>query len=398
MFKDATSMLLGQVGVKVIAFFGTLAAVRSLGPVELGHAAMISTVAGALGTVTNLGADILGPRSIIAEDTDHEKKATSLSLLVLKYAYFRAPQGDAPSFVYLGVMGALLMIANSLNTQILFQGFGLLRKFTRVQLAAAGGAVAGNILIANFWPTAHGYLAVQAIAALTATATGLWLLKIHPSNLCCINLRSKLGVFTSFEGRSAWLSSVVTFIFSQGDILSLSIWRSPLELGNFNAGLTLISATNGIVIILPMVVYSRQLLWLKKGRRYFGERQNRLMKFICAFGATGGLFAGILGGEIAKTLLGERFALAPPVFAVALSLSLVNLPYGVMVSAMNAAGKTWENLKINMCISGFALILYPLGAIHFGIAGVLVVKTAMVALMALLQWRVYRVFIGVNEV
>jgi O-antigen/teichoic acid export membrane protein len=392
-------MLAGQAGVKIVAFFGTLAAVRALGPSELGEAGLVLAAAGVLGVLLNMGADIVGPRLISEAAEEREKKNVAVNLFVLRGLITAISFLVLPVYVILkgrpdlwgvALIGALVMTFNSMNPQFAFQGFGKVDRLSIVQILTSIFALPAYLAVAFLWPKAEGFLLAQAVGAALAFLLGMRILQLLPCSFSELHLGQTLRSLVSSESRSAWLGNITIFAFGQGDVLSVSIFCNNVELGNFNAALSLIGATNSLLIIVPTVVYARQLRWIREGADSFRHKQTRLLMAIFAAGAVGSVVAYLAGVPAARLMLGKAFTLAPVIFGIILAVSLVNLSYSVMVTALNAAGKTWRNVRVTLMIAAVSLVAYPVSAICWGVHGVLVAKCGLLLLMLGVQFFVYR--------
>ena len=392
-------MFVGQLGAKFLSFFGTLVAVRSLGPAEIGNAGIVLAAAGILGVLTGMGVDVIGPRLVNKALDAAKKKEIAIGLFALRglaastgmiFLPLYVISHEDSSLLSTAVIGGLLMIANSLGPQFAFQGFGIIDRFPMVQIGTSLIAVPAFLLVAFCWPKAEGFLLAQTFAGIIAFFIGSRILGILPISWPSLNLGETARSLFSREGRSAWLGNIAIFGFAQGDVLSVSLFCGELELGNFNAALTVVSAANSLLLIVPTVIYTRQIKWICEGTESFRRKQARLLCVVFWSSIIGAVVTATIAIPLSRVLLGPSFETAPVISGVILAVALFNTTYSVMVAAINALGKSWKNVHVTLLISALAVFAYPFSAKVFGIEGVLAAKCMLIVIMTCLQFVQYK--------
>ncbi|MGQ9765704.1 MAG: oligosaccharide flippase family protein [Armatimonadota bacterium] len=284
---DAGKLLALQFAGRVVAFFASAYAMRSLGPEQLGIGAFVLSIVGQVSVLGDLGLNIAGVRAL-GNHPDRRDEIVSLvwgirlrvavvlSLLLLVGVWVFRPIGS----MTLWLLAAPLLILSVLSPQWIFQGMERVPAFNAIQLAQT--AVTALLYFGLFRPGAQAELYVTV--ALVTQVLG-W-------SLSYFVLRRQVDVnWLNFDWHQAWemvrasgyAFGIAFTIFGYGglEIPLITFFLSPEDAGVYRSAQSIVSVIFPVLAILPLLVYPRLIAWKNRSDQEFTKKAITIM-FILA--------------------------------------------------------------------------------------------------------------------
>jgi O-antigen/teichoic acid export membrane protein len=373
LIQDAWKLLALQFGGRVVAFFASAYAMRSLGPEQLGIGAFVISVAVQGAVLGDLGLDISGVRAVgVHPDRRNEiitlvlgirlRAAFVLSILLLIGVWFFRPIASTT----LWIMAAPLLMFTVLSPQWIFQGIERMPVFNAIQLAQTIGTAL--LYIGLFRPGSRAELYVMVAVVSQALGWGwsyYW-------------IRHQIHIdWFSFDWRQAWkmirsssyaFAIVLTiFVYAGMQIPLITFLRSPEEAGIYRASQTVSGAILPILSMLLLLLYPRLISWKNRSDEEFIKKATITIAVLFLMALLLDLGAVIVLPVVFSKLLGSQFqagALPSALLCIAIGFILLG---AVPSWGLLAYGLDKRQLLVTLTAAVISLTLNILLIPRFGI-------------------------------
>ncbi len=272
---DAGKLLAVQFVGRVVTFFASAYAMRSLGPEQLGIGAFVLSIVAQGAVLGDLGLNIAGVRALGNHPDRRDeivsivwgirlRAAVVLSILMLVGVWVLYPLRS----MTLWLLAAPLLILSVLSPQWIFQGMKRVPVFNMIQLVQT--MVTALLYFGLFRPGARAELYVTVSLLVQALGWGLSYFVLHRQ----VNIR-----WLNFDWREAWemvrdsgyaFAIVLTiFVYTSLDIPLVTLLRSTEEAGIYRSAQSIMSVIMPFLAILPLLVYPRLVSWKNQSLELF---------------------------------------------------------------------------------------------------------------------------------
>lgn len=321
--RDAAWLLVLNLLSRGIGFFGTVYAMRTLGPVNLGVSALIQATVQQVALSFNCGFDMIAVRRI-AGDRNHTSVVTTnivtfrlalavfASLIWVIVCYLVIP--EAQRWVWL--MGAPIMITAAGSITFVYSG---LEKLPIQNAIGAGGVLLAAIAYFVFFTPdmfLGADLIVIAITGLTTMGVSWWmyyhLFGYWPvGKLVFAQLRLLLR-----ESWRYWLLAGVVFFYSVFQFPLIAYLLGPHELGIFRAAFGLAAGVELLFNSINSLLLARLVNWQKIGLATMWHRQAKLLLLFLIIGLPIVVILIFSAPIIYSLLLGNAFKEGVHIFQI----------------------------------------------------------------------------------
>jgi O-antigen/teichoic acid export membrane protein len=329
-----------QMAAKLFAFFGTVWAVRCLGPEKLGISAMIIALMGQFWFLAMPSLDIVLTRRFkLAQDPDDrvtllESVFTARACFTLICFLAVAPVLllVLPSEWHLGVLAAgplLFMVANAPTWLLMAQE----NMPANSRASALQSFVAAALYIALFRPGAA--TGADVVVLMVATAVS-WFYSWRVALGRLWPLPFRFGALARawsliWEGRWALLFGLCTNLRVSLEAPLLGLLASLPELGKYRTAVALTTVVGQFIALVPTLLYPRFIEWNARGTHILRRRQLKLAGLTLIGCAGVAAVAFVTAPMFYALLYGPEFREAAYPFAILLSAKFVALSSSILL-------------------------------------------------------------------
>ncbi|HET9984422.1 MAG TPA: oligosaccharide flippase family protein [Longimicrobiales bacterium] len=393
---NAASLVLAYALPRVFTFGAAVVAARALGAAAFGAYGTAAAFAVVLSILATLGMQPLLVRRVaraperapeILASAHALKLGTSILMLaalsLLVGPLFRYPRDVAAGAALLGASYALGAFVENLAAY--FQGVERMHVWS--QASALAGLVTGAVGVAVVLATRSvvAFCAAPAVGQLAALG---WLLRRAPAAVRR-PARPALAEVRALAGSLAPYAAafVATTVYYKADVLLLSHWRTPAEVGIYAAAYRFLDVGQALALAMAGALVPR-LARSDEARARTAWRALRLA-FLGTLAPAAVL--ALLRAPVVAALYGAGYAASAPVLGVlapALPPLVLNM---VALSALSAAGQA--GMAARLYVAGAALnlalnaALVPARGAGGAAVATLLSETALAAGFALVLWR-----------
>lgn len=311
--QDAGKLLALNFLGRIIAFFSTTYAMRSLGPEQLGIGSFVIATVAQGAVLGDFGLNISGVRSLVNVPDKKDETVSIIWGLRFRIGLFIA------SFMFLGVIvfhpvGSLsawlmaipLLIISVLSPQWIFQGIERVPIFNGIQLLQTAAAA---ILYFGLFQTgvqADLYIAVALCTQLMTWAISIVILR-RWVRISWLKFDARKAIELIRQSRYLFGFVLTVFVYGGLEIPLITLLLSPDDAGVYRAAQGIAGIILPILSILPLLIYPRLIAWRNDSNQKF-HRNALILIFglsVLAMVLIGG--ATITVPIIFQFLLGENF-------------------------------------------------------------------------------------------
>ena len=288
--QDAVKLLFLQLASRLVAFFGSAQAIRSLGPDQLGTGAFAIAVVTQLAVLGDLGLNVAGIRAMHDQpNTQTETISTVFGLrLSVSVVFAVALLVWASTFrttgsLLLWLLAAPLIFLMILNAQWTYQGVERVPVYNTLQLVQTLTAAALYFALFRTGASAELYVVVALVSQAVSFCLSYYFLRGR--------VRFDLGLFRWRRGWQmlrkssfAFAAVLTTFVYTGLDIPLVTLLLSTHDAGVYRAGQTIVGALAPLVAMVPLLVYPRLLVWKNEGLGTFVRHGATTMAALAALG------------------------------------------------------------------------------------------------------------------
>jgi O-antigen/teichoic acid export membrane protein len=390
--QDVWKLFALQIAGRVVAFFASTYAMRSLGPEQLGVGAFIVSIVVEGAVLGDLGLNISGIRAL-GDHPDKRNETVSLvwgirlraalvlSVFVVAVAWAFRPVGS----MGLWLLGAPLFVFTILSPQWIFQGIERLPVLNTIQLAQM--ATSALLYFGLFRPGARAELYVLVAALTEALAWGLsyYVLRRHVH-------MDWLG----FDWRRAWeiirtsgyaYGIVLTiFLYAGLEIPLITLLRSPEDAGVYRAAQGIAGTFLRVLSVLWLLLYPRLIAWKNRSDHEFRKRATTTMLLLSGLALLFDVTAFAVVPIAFDVLLGVEFQAGVwPCILICVGIGFI-LIGAVPTWGLLAYGLDKRQLAVTLTAAVVSVTLNVLLIPRFGIvatAGVKVVTEVIILILSL---------------
>ncbi len=288
--QDAVKLLFLQLASRLVAFFGSAQAIRSLGPEQLGTGAFAIAVVTQAAVLGDLGLNVAGIRAMHDEpERQTETISTVLGLRASASVVFAvvllvwAATFRTTGTMLLWLLALPLIFLMVLNAQWIYQGIERVPVYNTLQLVQTLTAATLYFALFRSGATAELYVVVALVSQALSWSLSYYFLRGH--------VRFDLSLFRWRRGWEmlrkssfAFAAVLTTFVYGGLDIPLVTLLLSTHDAGVYRAAQTIVGALTPLVAMVPLLVYPRLLVWKNEGIPTFVRYGATTMAALVALG------------------------------------------------------------------------------------------------------------------
>lgn len=320
---------------------GLIWAARCLGPKNLGISSMVSTIA-------LQAAMLLGfiNQTVLVREYKNCSKDMERSSLIRISATYRMLAG-----IMFAIVGGIVMSAGILPSDYHFAGWFFIplvliasaqpawvyqaaeKQHFQSSIAVLQPALAAIMYLILFRPgmSAGSDLAVTtAVSLVVLIIYWIFIYRLTPLRGTPLVWGDfKQAAALAWESRWLFISTLAIYVYTTLEQPLLGWLYSLEELGKYRTAVTIVTAAQGLLGIIPMLLYPRFLEWRKQSEELLWSRQCKLAIAFAALGVVGIIGAFLLMPIIHPLLFGNAFAGAAIPGAILIVSKMVVIVNGI---------------------------------------------------------------------
>ncbi len=355
---------------KILAFFASAFAAKSMGPINYGISGVAHTSALQVGLLYYLGLDIIAIRRIAAS-----KSAASTCELIETIITLRLCMASAMALIWIGVVwlmadelhrmawtcAGIILWLNALQLNFVFTAIEKMPTLNAIQTFATSLSALGIFLV--FKPGAPAGLDLAFTAASTAVIIGLsWVAYWRefgrwPVSGALFRLPTAGLTHIFSESWKYFVTVLVMYLFTFFQIPLIEMLSSTREAGIYRTAFALTLGLDFFLQSFYLLLFPRIIAWKEQGEQVLAEQQQRAFALFSTLGIIIGIVVWIGAPVFYKHFLGQEFLAGIDACRILMLAKLTGFAVQVYIQLLMAMKRDTDFMIISCLGAAISLTL-----------------------------------------